>query len=453
MTIMNFLKAYIEVKKAETLEHQQIQYLQLTRFRKLLRHVLQNSRFYRRYYHEHGISESDINNLTPQDLPVIDKQTVMENYDDVVCDPALKKEALERFIIESPDPRSKYKGIYRVLHTSGSSGTVGLFVYGPRDWAIYQALGGRTSQCRINPFKRRKLAFIGATDGHYAGVTGVLEAPRLMFKVMVKSISSPLDEICRDLHRFQPNNLFGYPSGVSLLAKEQIAGHINIAPDSIGCGGEPLIPAIRKIIEKAFNVNPMDFYGATETMTFSIECRSHHRLHYFDDWFSVQVVDGDLKCVRPSQPGKIIVTNLFNYTQPLIRYQMDDEIVLSDKPCQCGWPFPVIDKIAGRCEETLWFATANGRKEFISPLVLVEFFVPGLKKFQFVQTGNDRLAMKVIIHGDKEVVISAIRERMAKILSQKELNHVVRFEVKLVDHIQNDPKTGKFRLIIPYTAR
>jgi phenylacetate-CoA ligase len=106
MSIMNFIKAYIEVKKAETLEHQQIRDLQLTRFRHLLKHVLRNSRFYRQYYFEHGISESDINNLIPQDLPVIDKQTVMENYDDIVCDPALKKEALEQFIIESPDPAS-----------------------------------------------------------------------------------------------------------------------------------------------------------------------------------------------------------------------------------------------------------------------------------------------------------------------------------------------------------
>lgn len=453
MTIMNFLKAYIEVKKTEALEHQQIQDLQLTRFRKLLRHVLQNSRFYRRYYHEYGISESDINKLTPQDLPVIDKQTVMENYDDVVCDPALKKEALERFIIESPDPATKYKRVYRVLHTSGSSGTVGLFVYGPRDWAIYQALGGRTAQCKINPLKRRKLALIGLTDGHYAVVTGVLEAPRLMFKVMVKSISNPLEEICRDLNRFRPNNLFGYPSGIGLLAKEQIGGNINIAPDTIGCGGEPLTPAIRKTIEKAFNVNPLDYYGATETLTFSVECRSHHRLHYFDDWFSVQVVDGDLKCVRPGQPGKIIVTNLFNYTQPLIRYQMDDEIVLSDKPCQCGWPFPVIDKIAGRSEESLWFAKTDGNREFIHPSMLGEFFVPGLERFQFVQTKTDRLTMKAIIRDDKEEVISAIHERMAKILTRKELNDAVRFEIKLVDHIKNDPKTGKFRLIIPYTGR
>ena len=85
--------------------------------------------------------------------------------------------------------------------------------------------------------------------------------------------------------------------------------------------------------------------------------------------------------------------------------------------------------------------------------MLGEFFVPGLEQFQFVQTATDRLTMKAIIHGDKEEVISAIHERMAKILSKKELNDVVRFEVKLVDHIQNDPKTGKFRLILPYTDR
>ena len=59
--------------------------------------------------------------------------------------------------------------------------------------------------------------------------------------------------------------------------------------------------------------------------------------------------------------------------------------------------------------------------------------------------------MKAIIHGERKEVLSAIHERMAGILALKKLNDVVRFEVELVDHIQNDRKTGKFRIIFPYT--
>jgi phenylacetate-coenzyme A ligase PaaK-like adenylate-forming protein len=252
------------------------------------------------------------------------------------------------------------------------------------------------------------------------------------------------------MERFQPDSLFGYTSGVGLLAKEQIAGNINIAPKKIWCGGDPLTPAIRTNIEKAFGVNPINMYAASETMSFAIECNARHRLHLFDDWFSVQVVDDDLKCVRSGLPGRVIITNLYNYTQPLIRYQLDDEIVLSDEPCQCGWPFPVIEKIAGRHEEFLWFTKTDRSREFIHPIVLVEFFVPGLEKYQFVQSSPNRLLMKAVIKGEKDSIIPKIHKIMSEIFSQKSLEDNVQFDIELIDEIKNDPKTGKFRFIIPF---
>lgn len=450
MSILNLLHAFIVAKKAETLTPQQIHDLQQKRFRKLLRHVFQKSRFYQQYYQEHGITESDIDGIKPEDLPVIDKQIMMENYDDLVCDPALKRDALERFITESPDAGTNYKGVYKVIHTSGSSGSIGLFVYGPREWVVAKAIGFRVAGLSTIPLRRSRLAFIGATDGHYASITSMRNAPRLLFRVLLLSISSPLEQICRDISNFHPDSVIGYASGVDLLAQEQLAGNINISPKKVWCMGEPLTPATRLNVEKAFDIKPLNLYGTSETLSLAIDCSAHHRLHLFSDWFNVQVIDDNLEPVRSGQPGRLVVTNLFNYTQPLIRYQMDDEIVLSDKPCPCGWPFAVIDKIAGRIEETLWFAKADGKREFIHSLVLVEFFVRGLEKFQFVQTGTDRLTMKAVVHSQKNIIVPAIHERMTEILSQKTLHNTVRFEVELVDHIPNDPKTGKFRLIIPY---
>jgi len=453
MSMLSLLHAAVTAKRAESFTPQQIHDLQQKRFRKLLRHVLQNSRFYRRYYKEHGITEHDVDAVKPEDLPVIDKQIIMENYDDLVCDPALKKDALERFIAESPDAGTKYKSKYRVIHTSGSSGTVGLFVYGPSDWVVAKAIGIRAAGVSFNPFARTRLAFIGATDGHYTSVTTVRNAPRLLFKVITLSVNGPLEETCRDTERFRPDGLVGYASAIGLLAQEQIASNVSITPKKVWCTGEPLTPAIRTNIEKAFGVNPINTYGTSETMTCGAECDDSHRLHLFDDWFSVQVVDKALQPVKPSQTGRVVMTNLYNYTQPLIRYQLDDEVVLSDEPCPCGWPFPVIDELAGRSEEFLWFTKADGRKEVISPHVLGTFFVPGLEKFQFIQTGTDGLTMKAVVHSERDRVVPAIRERMTEILSPTGLNETMQFKVELVDHIQNDPKTGKFRRIIPCSEK
>jgi len=451
MSIVNLLHAVLVTKKAESLTPQQVQNLQQKRFRKLLRHVFRKSRFYKRYYREHGITQCDIEKVETKDLPVIDKQIVMDNYDELVCDPALKKDDLERFIVESPEAGSKYKGVYRVIHTSGSSGTPAVFVYGPREWAAAKALGFRALAEKVSPFKRGRLAYIGATGGHFASTTAISDIPRVLLKVLSVSINNPIERICRDIDHFQPDALIGYASGLDLLVQQQVAGRLKIAPARIWSSADPLTPTIRMNVEKAFGVTPIDIYTASEIMTFSAECKSRHRLHYFSDWFSVQLVNDDNEPVTTGLPGSLVVTNLYNYTQPLIRYKMDDEVVLSDESCTCGWSFPVIERITGRNEEVLWFVKADGTKEFVSPYVLEEFLIPGLEKFQFVQTGPSRLTMKAVIDGERNSIIPAIQNRMTEILSQKQLHDAVWFDIEFVDDIRNDPKTGKFRFIIPYS--
>lgn len=446
MSILSIWQALRIVKKAESLDAQQVQHLQEHRFRKLLKHAFQKSRFYKSYYSDHGITEADIDGILPADLPIIDKNIMMENYDDLVTDPLLKQADLERFIKESPDPSSKYKKKYSVVHTSGSSGTIGLFVYGPRDWTLAKALSLRVTGADLMLHRKKRIAFIAATGGHFASVASFYNLPRSLFKLLPLSISSSIEEIREQINCFQPDTITGYASGLNLLAEEQLEGRISINPKEAYCTGDPLTTAFRQRVEKAFAINPVNMYGSSETMTLAGECKSHHRLHLFNDWSSVQLLGDDLK---PAKAGQVVVTNLYNYTQPLIRYQMSDEIVMSDKACPCGWPFPVIESMAGRQEEFLWFSKTEGGEDFIHPIVLAEFFVPGLERFQFIQSSPDSLLMKAIVRGEKDSVVAAIREKMNEILLGKLLEQSVRFDVELVDEIRNDAKTGKFRLVVP----
>jgi len=449
MLVVDLLRAVRSVRKAESLDARQIQRLQESRFRKLLKHVFQKSRFYKNYYREHGITEQDVDAVLPEDLPVIDKNMMMENYDDFVTDPVLKQADLEQFISKSSAPGSRYKKKYKVVHTSGSSGSIGLFVYRPHEWAISKALALRTTGLNTTFHRRKRVAFIAAIDGHFASVASFYNLPRFLFKRLPLSISSSIEEIREQVDRFQPDTITGYASGLNLLAEEQLNGHINIAPREAFCTGDPLTDAFRQRIENAFGVNPVNMYGSSETMTLAGECKVHHRLHLFNDWFSVQVVDGDLK---PAKSGNVIITNLYNYTQPLIRYQMSDEIALSDETCPCGSPFPIIEKIVGRHEEFLWFNQGGGKKDFIHPIVLVEFFVPGLEKFQFVQTSPNTLVMRAVVNGEESEIVKAIRRRMNEILSGKSLENDIQFDIEVVDEIRNNPKTGKFQLIVPFAS-
>jgi phenylacetate-CoA ligase len=448
--VLNLLKNMRRMKKGVNLEAGQVKILRERRFRSLLRHVLKKSKFYRTYYAEHGISADNIEGVRLEDLPMIDKSIMMEHYDDFVCDSRLARADLEQFISDPSNRGRKYRNSYQVIHTSGSSGTIGLFVYGPKDWDMLMALVlTRVSKTQISPFRKSKLAFIGATDGHFGGICLVQGAPRLLIDLLPLSINSPLTEICRKIDRFQPHAITGYSSGICLLAQEQIKGNINIHPQRIIGAADLLTSKMRQTIKEAFAVEPVNFYAASESIGMAADCDTHQGFHLFDDWHCFEIVDDDMQPVKPGEPGKLLLTNLYNYTQPLIRYQLRDEIVLDDRPCECGCPFPVIKSFAGRQEEFLWFEKPDGTREFIHPIVIVEFFVPGLEKLQIIQTERNRLLMKVMIRGNRDDALSAVRKRMTEILEGKGLERLVGFEVQVFDGIENDSQTGKFKLIIP----
>jgi phenylacetate-CoA ligase len=436
--------------KTERLSVDQVKNLQARRLQRLLRYVLQYSKFYQAYYNSHGININNIENISLADLPPISKQMMMDHYDDVVCDRFLKRRNIEEFLSHSKDPREKYHHIYTVIHTSGSCGAISLFVYGPEDWAVIKALVvARVLKPKPHFLRRLRVSFIGATDGHYAGVSLASDVPRALGRFLPLSINSPLETIDQKGNAFYPDALSGYASGIHLLAQEQLKGKMTIRPERIICTSDPLTSEMRNTITQAFGKEPVNFYAGSESLTMAVQCQGHDNLHLFTDWHMFEAVDDDLQPVAAGTPGNLLLTNLYNYTQPLIRYQMHDEIVMNQQPCDCGSPFPTMRNLAGRQEEFLWFDTADGKRDYLHPIVLVELFVAGLKKFQVIQTGRNKMLMKVILDGHQAGVLAAIRRRMHEIFCGKKLDTTVKLKLEVVEEIPNDPKTGKYKLIIP----
>ncbi|HUU29201.1 MAG TPA: hypothetical protein VM123_15455 [archaeon] len=450
MPLLNLLRHIYNFKKMRDLDVHQVRLLQRRRLNSLLRHVMTNSRFYRRYYSEHGITIDRVEDIELKDIPLIDKKIMMENFDDLVCDPALKKEELERFIMDPSNKGKKYKGSYTVIHTSGTSGRIGLFVYKDKELDIILAMDiARFSKSRINPLRKIKVVFFGAIDGNYAGVSLMRYVPRFVSKMIYLDILAPLEEVVRTLNDFQPELLVTYNSGAYILAQEQLKGSLNIRPKKITGSADPCTPKMRETIREAFGIEPFNCYLASESIGMAAECEYHDGLHLFDDWHCFEVLDKNMNPVSHGRLGNLVITTLYKCAQPLIRYKMSDLLGIEDTPCRCGWPFPRIIKFAGREYDSLWFTRSNGQREVLHYSIPGEFFVPGLKKIQYIQVSDNRLLLKAVVDGDPDESVAAIRSRMAEILKMKRLENEVSFDIELVDEINNDPKTGKFRLIIP----
>ena len=134
------------------------------------------------------------------------------------------------------------------------------------------------------------------------------------------------------------------------VADEQRAGRLDIAPSVVSTSSELRTAELTARIEGAFGVRPFDFYGTTEGL-WGVECEHHDGLHLFEDWCIAENVDAAGRPVPDGEPGaRLLVTNLYKRTLPLIRFEVSDVVVLDRTPCACGRTLP---RLRG-CSRQTW---------------------------------------------------------------------------------------------------
>ena len=449
MGILRILNLKRQFSRISKMNKDEVEAIQKENINKTVRQATANSPFYKDYYKDLQMSDQ-----SPSDqfssLPLVDKKAIMENLDQVFTSPFLNREILEKHLATTQVGKRYLNNT--VIHTSGSSGTIGIFAYDSRSWDTLKALVlARCTNFGIS-LKKKRLAFIGAKDGHYAGVTLASDVPRLMANYTDVSVNEPILKTVEHLNKFQPDDLRGYPSGLSILASEQQSGRLSIKPKKIVSSAEPLNEKLAKLIEEVFGVYPYNFYAASESIGLAQDCDLHCGLHVFNDLHVVELLNDKCENVEPGKPGQIVLTNLYNRIQPLIRYQMHDVAIYSEEECDCGSPFPILKNIYGRQEETIWIEKENGGFDVINPLVFVEFFVPGLRRLQVRYEKLNKIRLLVVAQGNSDQICEAVEKRMNSILYGKNLQDVVDMEVDIVDTILPDKKTGKTKTVISCVA-
>ena len=365
---------------------------------------------------------------------------MMKHFDEIITTPRITKAGIAEFLSRSKDPGELYQN-HIVLHTSGSSGEIGYFVYTPSDWTR-----GFVQYSLVLPFSfgRRRAAYFAATQGHFAGITQFLTMRRSFLKWLYRvrsfEINGPLQPVIEGLNEFQPDILAGYPSGLLMLARKQQTGELRISLSYCEHGGEPLSPEDRHIIESAFKVPILNFYASTEHMLMAIANPLLGGMYLCED-------DLIFEC----QYDHTCVTNLFNRTQPLIRYRMED--ILDPMQEQAyRFPYQRIRDLVGRMEQAPVFHNRHGNEDFISPIVIVEFQAKHLRRFQIVLVNTSSFEIKAVLEeglsaSERDAALLEIRTRLQEMLRQKEMDNVS-FTIEEVDELQVDPRTGKFKLIV-----
>jgi phenylacetate-CoA ligase len=374
---------------------------------KKLKNLVDYARFQSDYYR-------DLYHLVPKEfasiteLPITNKTECMNHFDGWVTDDCIRLTDLTEFVADPGQIGSLFMGKYHVAVTSGTTGKNGIFLSDPAETKLSSEINlcSKLNWIGVKGLaalivRGVRIAAVTAVGEHYGFISGVVymrsRNPFWADRLQVFSIHDPLAEMVERLNAYQPTLLMGYASMISLLAGEQAAGHLHIAPVLVEVMSEKLTEAEFERVASVFKVNPYQMYGATEIPFACPRCKFGW-YHQNTDLVILEPMDEQGRWVKPGELShSLLITNLVNRTQPMIRYDIGDRILMKSDRCACGNPRPAF-QVQGRTADTLVFHDVHGRQVLIPSLMfvtLIDRFVPGVDAFQVVQTEPATLEIRL----------------------------------------------------------
>jgi phenylacetate-coenzyme A ligase PaaK-like adenylate-forming protein len=410
--------------------------------RRLLVHAAENARFHARRLAGIRLEQFEVSGL-PR-LPVMTKSEMMADFDDVVTDRRLNRRTVEEHLAASKIEPSLLLDEYVCLASGGSSGERGVFVQTVVSYMDFMA-------SLIRPRVARSLASGNEPSGIVTALVAAaspihstaLAAATMSGPVQLVTIPAtrPLPEVVDRLNALQPGGLVGYPSMLAQLAAEQRAGRLRIAPGAVTATSELLTEEDGAAIRAAFAVPVIDQFASTEGLVGHSD-PGDSVLTFATDMCIVELVDADNEPVPVGAAAdKVLLSNLYNLTQPLIRYELTDRFVRHpDDPS--GRLRAIVD---GRADSVFRYGNVT-----IHPLTVRSVMVgmPTISEYQVRQTERG-VAIDVVAHGqmDPTALGDALRQSLARCgLDAPEVN------VRSVTSIERHAETGKVRRFIPLAS-
>ncbi len=253
------------------------------------------------------------------------------------------------------------------------------------------------------------------------------------------TVGSDANEVLTQILKFDPKLIRGTPSYLRLLAEAMAERGIEGLGDKVvRTEGEVTDEETRKYLESSFKCKVFDEYSSWDFGNGAWQCTKREGYHIDADLLILEVVRGNER-VSPGERGEIVVTNLLNYSMPLIRYRVGDIGVLDDKTCSCGRGLPLLKSIEGR--EADCFTLPGG--QLITPRTIMTVIqgTPGVSRYQAVQESMNRVRIELMRRGNElEVSKDELVARCHNILGED-----IEIEVSITDRKN---LKAKFRPVI-----
>ena len=406
------------VAEGDKLSPEERQKLQQQRLRELVAYAREKSPYLAKLY-------ADLpENFTLTDLPIVYKKDLLENFDDYVTDRNIHMQDVLKYVDRPTDDTSLLLGQYSALKTSGSTGKPLPMVRDDYHNKIHgQMMGQRLMggiPLEVLSLKRHHHASVIHLANGASSYTAFLRTkaafPEMAHNLMGLSCLDSVNHLVEQLNEFQPTTITGYPSMLVPLAVEQMKGNLKLDVKMICTSSEMLTEKDYQALREAFHCPVLNNYCMTEGGEVAMTRGSSH-LHINEDWVIVEPVDKDMNLLGESDEWSagLLITDLTNYVQPIIRYYVSDVIRISRKPVDdCNLPCL---EIRGRLFDNY---TICGKTFGVVGLVTETEVWPHLLKYQYVQTADDTIQLRGLCSADSnpEEVLGGLSKHLKQFLSQ-----------------------------------
>jgi phenylacetate-CoA ligase len=416
-----------ELQKYEFAPFKDVQSLQLARLQSVVRHAAEYVPYYRNLFREHGIRPEQIR--SPQDflrVPVLTKATLQLKLVELIA-----------------EDRDRTQG-----HANASGGSTGKPVQFFQDAEYWDRAYANQwfvdSWWGIRPGDRT--AWVWGADRDIPDQSwrermyGAISQVRMCNAF---ALTEPqMDGFAKMLATWKPRYVIAYASALEVFAKFLLERpQLHVRARAIKTTADVLSKGRREIIEKAFGCPVYNFYGSREINNLAAECPAREGLHISSLTRYVEIVDDAGKPVPPGVPGRLLLTDLTNYFQPFLRYEIEDIGSWKQEPCSCGRPFPVLEQVWGRSSD--FIVTPEGK--LIHSIFFTHLFydMPEVALFQINQKELREIDVYIVLRpGINTYPAQLLRQRL-----QEAFGPSVHFVVQLVSEIRRPP-SGKHRFTV-----
>jgi len=387
------------------LARDELQALQLARLRRMVEHAYDQVAYYRQLFDAAGFKPRQLKQLADlQAIPVTTRERLQEIPSDALIARAVRSDRLH------------------VSRTSGSTGTpVALYRTRQEAW-LRQSLTLRTFFYNGLRWNDRVVTISRSPSGSTFRWLQKCPAAPALWNIW---FHEQPEAIIRELQRLQPTVIYGFASNLAIIADLMLRDGIDdVGPRLLATSSDLLTAGFRRLLARAFHSEPLDLYNCTELGDVAWECQRRQGLHVNADWLCVEVLRAG-EPVGPDGTGKVVVTPLYRYAMPLIRYSPGDIATVAHNPCACGVTLPMLSQLEGRSQNVV---PLPGGRYFAGFSEIMSHY-PEIKRYQVVQTALDAFTVRIVPGHEFSPQVSV---RIAQAMTER-LGDGIRVDVSAID--------------------